>query len=51
MCEKCVELDKKIEHYQRVILAIGDQLTVERIEELIGELQAQKTALHPLEPK
>jgi hypothetical protein len=51
MCEKCVDLDKRIEHYQRMTLAISDQLTVERIKELIGELQAEKTGLHPQEPK
>ena len=47
MCEKCVELDKKIEHYRGMIWAIGDQLTVERIKALIADLQAQKVVLHP----
>ena len=28
MCEKCALLDKKIEHYQKLLLGIGDQLTV-----------------------
>jgi len=31
-------------------LSIGDQVTVDRIKVLIGDLQAQKAALHP-EPK
>ena len=47
MCDKCEELDKKIERYRKIILGIGDQPTVERIEALIGEMQAQKAALHP----
>jgi hypothetical protein len=47
MCDKCEELDKKIEHYRKIILGIGDKLTVERIEAMIGDLQAQKAALHP----
>ncbi len=47
MCEKCAELDKKIEHYGRMLLSIGDQITVERIEALIADLQAQKATLHP----
>ena len=41
MCDKCVELDKKIEHYWEITLAIGDELTIERIKALIGDLQAQ----------
>jgi hypothetical protein len=47
MCDKCEELDKKIERYRKIILGICDQPTVERIEALIGEMQAQKAALHP----
>jgi hypothetical protein len=47
MCEKCEQLDKKIEHYQKLLLGIGDQLTVDRIKSLIADLQAQKATLHP----
>ena len=47
MCDTCAELDKKIEHYRRMLLSIGDQITVERIEALIADLQAQKATLHP----
>jgi hypothetical protein len=47
MCDKCAELDKRIEHYRKMTLAVSDQLTVERIKELIEDLQAQKVVLHP----
>jgi hypothetical protein len=47
MCDKCAELDKKIEHYRLIPLSIGDQITVERIEALIEDLRAQKATLHP----
>ena len=47
MCDKCVELDKRIEHYREITLAIGDELTIERIKALIGDLKAQKAILHP----
>jgi hypothetical protein len=50
MCEKCVEIDKTIERYRRILLSIGDQLTVDRTKELIAELQAKKDALHPEQP-
>ena len=42
MCDKCGELDKKIEHYRQMLLSI-----IERIKVLIEGLQAQKAALHP----
>ena len=47
MCDKCAELDKRIEHYEKMALLISDQVTVERIEALIADLRAQKAALHP----
>jgi hypothetical protein len=47
MCEKCVEIDKKIERYRTILLAINDELTADRAKELIADLLAQKAALHP----
>jgi hypothetical protein len=47
MCDKCTELDDKIEHYRRIASSINDQLTVDRIKVAIAKLEAQKAALHP----
>ncbi len=47
MCEKCKELDHKIEHYERIRANISDQLTVDRIKELLEQMKAEKIALHP----
>ena len=47
MCDKCVELDGKIEHYERIRSSIADQLTVDRIKELVAEMNAQKAKFHP----
>jgi len=47
MCEKCVELDGKIEHYQRMSDRITDQPTLDGIKELIEQMKALKAALHP----
>jgi hypothetical protein len=47
MCDKCVELDKKIEHYRWIASMIGDQLTLDRIKQLVEQIKAQKAALHP----
>ena len=47
MCDKCAELEKKIEHYERIRSSINDQLTVDRIKELVERMRTQKAALHP----
>ena len=46
MCDRCEQLDEKIEHYKKVISAMTDQLTIERIAALVQEMQTQKAALH-----
>jgi hypothetical protein len=47
MCEKCVELDGKIERYKRLSSDVTDQPTLDGIKQLIEEVKAQKAALHP----
>jgi hypothetical protein len=47
MCEKCVELDSKIEHYQRLASRSTDQPLLDGIKELIERMRAHKAALHP----
>lgn len=45
MCEKCVEIDEKIARY-RAMLAALDVVTVERILQLIADLEQRKIWLH-----
>jgi hypothetical protein len=47
MCVKCAKLDKKIEHYETILVSIGDRVTVERLMAMVANLRAQKAALHP----
>jgi hypothetical protein len=47
MCEKCVELDAKIEHYRQLAAAVNDARALEAIKRVNDQLQAQKEALHP----
>jgi hypothetical protein len=47
MCDKCDALDKKIEHYERLRSAINDEITVDRIKQLVAEMRARKSELHP----
>jgi hypothetical protein len=42
MCEKCVELDGKIEHYRKLASALSDRLATEGIADRIKEMEAQK---------
>ena len=51
MCEKCAELDERIDRYHRVASSISDQLTIDRIKDMIADLKAQKAALHAEQPK
>lgn len=47
MCEKCVEIDAKIERYRMVQSRILDRIAVDGIANLIAELLAKKAELHP----
>jgi hypothetical protein len=47
MCEKCVELDGKIEHYRDIALRMTDEAMIRGIKVLIERAKAQKAALHP----
>jgi hypothetical protein len=51
MCEKCVELDSKIEHYRLLASRITDQPILDGIKQLIERMQAQKLLLHPEQTK
>jgi hypothetical protein len=50
MCGRCERLDEKIEHYKKVISAMTDRLTIERITAFVAEMQTQNAALHPQSP-
>jgi hypothetical protein len=47
MCDKCLKLDEKIQHYRRLAHATTDRLTLVAINDLIAKVETQKTQLHP----
>jgi hypothetical protein len=47
MCDKCIELDAKIERYRKLASALADQVTVDRLADLIRALEARKAHLNP----
>jgi hypothetical protein len=51
VCEKCVQLDSKIEHYRLLASRLTDQPLLDGIKELIERMQGQKLALHPEQEK
>ena len=51
MCDKCVELDRKIEHYHRLASRFTDRALLDGIRELIERAEVQKAALHPERPQ
>jgi hypothetical protein len=51
MCDKCLELEKKIERYRRLAFSILDQLTVDRLNQLIKDAETEKAKLQPEQEK
>ena len=47
MCEKCAEIELTIERFRSIKSAVSDQLTLERAQEVIADLEAQKATIHP----
>jgi hypothetical protein len=47
MCEKCVELDKRIVDLQRLAFSVDNQRMRDATNDKIADIQAQKIALHP----
>jgi hypothetical protein len=50
MCEKCVELDRKIVHLRRMIGGLADPETIKAANDLIKIMEAEKAKLHPERP-
>jgi hypothetical protein len=46
MCDKCVELDRKFEHYRKLAAAIPDSLTIKGVANLMKAMEARKLQLH-----
>jgi len=51
MCDKCVELDKRIEHYRQIRERVLDPQLAQGISKLIQEAEAKKVALHAEQQK
>ena len=47
MCEKCVEIDRRVERYRRLSSGLTDEATLDGIKKLLTQLKAQRSALHP----
>jgi hypothetical protein len=47
MCEKCREIDAKVEHYRQLAERLTDRQTLDGIRRIIDELELEKAALHP----
>jgi hypothetical protein len=47
MCEKCIKLDDKIDHYKRLARMITDEQFLYGMMQGIERAKAEKAALHP----
>jgi hypothetical protein len=46
MCQSCVEIDKQVERYRQLLRSTTDAAEVERINQLIVQLYADRVRLH-----
>jgi hypothetical protein len=46
MCERCVEVDKKIQRYRMLHNSITDNLFMQMLREMIDTLAAEKNLIH-----
>jgi hypothetical protein len=51
MCTKCDVLNKRIRRYNRLSASINDPTIIDRFNQMVAELEAEKVALHADEMK
>ena len=51
MCDKCVEIDKRIEPLKFIAARTLDRPTLDGIDKLLAKLEAEKIELHPEQNK
>jgi hypothetical protein len=47
MCERCDEIDGRIEHYRKLAKDVSDKRALEAIDSMVADMKVQKRALHP----
>jgi hypothetical protein len=47
MCQECDDLERQISHYRSFLKQSFDVFTLERIRELVVDLEREKHAKHP----
>jgi hypothetical protein len=47
MCDKCEDIQRRMEKFRRIGSQISDPLTVERFKAATAELEAEMAKLHP----
>ena len=46
MCQSCIEIDKQVEGHRELLRSTTDQAEIERINQLIATLYADRVRLH-----
>jgi hypothetical protein len=46
MCDKCVEVDKKIDRYRKILKQVSDEPSRERLQQFIAECVGEKIGFH-----
>lgn len=46
MCQSCVDVDKQVENYRAILHSLAEPAEIERINQLIAKLYADRVRLH-----
>jgi hypothetical protein len=47
MCDKCDDIDLRVDRYRQLAGGVTDKQALESIERLVADLEMQKALLHP----
>ena len=51
MCDKCIELDRRMDHLRKMVEQLRDPRTTDAANKMIEEMEATKAKLHPEQEK
>jgi hypothetical protein len=46
MCDKCVEVDRKIDRYRKILRQLSDEPAREKLQQFIAECVGEKIGFH-----
>lgn len=47
MCDRCDAIERQLLHYRKTLSSITDELAISLLDEVIKDLETEKSSLHP----